>query len=155
MLSLPYQLSLPYYTSLIILQMFLHQAILEDSPPPISNPYTYYLGDNSIHANSSASFFSACEAPISYIFIGVASILALLLVGLIVLACSYWKRMTAFPFVRYRNGSYRSESHGGSTKDENEEEGKVMVIMAGHEKPTFMAQATPLHSQDPKILVLS
>ncbi|GLJ43176.1 hypothetical protein SUGI_0896350 [Cryptomeria japonica] len=70
------------------------------------------------------------QSPVPYLFGGVAAMLALIAVAFLILACSYWNQ------TQERNGS-------DDTKDEKEivqVDDKVMVIMAGEEKPTYIGK---------------
>eukprot|EP00252_Welwitschia_mirabilis_P020180 TRINITY_DN4892_c0_g1_i1.p1 TRINITY_DN4892_c0_g1~~TRINITY_DN4892_c0_g1_i1.p1 ORF type:complete len:123 (-),score=18.65 TRINITY_DN4892_c0_g1_i1:74-442(-) len=97
----------------------------------------------------------AWRSPVPYLFGGVAAMLALIAVALLILACSYWKLSGEF------NGSPSSTEgvyHDGtsspeqgkkkvgaqSSKSETDKEEKVIVIMAGQDKPTFLAKPAVL-----------
>ncbi|CAN1326424.1 Protein GLUTAMINE DUMPER 3 [Linum perenne] len=83
---------------------------------------------------------SPWHSPVPYLFGGLAAMLGLIAFALLILACSYWK------LSGYIDG-------GGDEKDgqkkkaavEEEYEEKVLVIMAGQLKPTFLA--TPISSR--------
>ncbi|KAL4334147.1 hypothetical protein GQ457_07G037230 [Hibiscus cannabinus] len=83
---------------------------------------------------------SPWHSPVPYLFGGLAAMLGLIAFALLILACSYWRL------------SGRSDNHGEAERDvesgENEGEStkpvkvyeeKFLVIMAGEEKPTFLA----------------
>ncbi|CAN1341709.1 Protein GLUTAMINE DUMPER 1 [Linum perenne] len=84
---------------------------------------------------------SPWHSPIPYLFGGLAAMLGLIAFALIILACSYWRLPT-------RRSNRR---HGGGGNDDiesgDEKEGKsvkvfeekFLVIMAGDNKPTFLA----------------
>ncbi|KAK7340757.1 hypothetical protein VNO77_21469 [Canavalia gladiata] len=84
------------------------------------------------------------NSPIPYLFGGLALMLAVIAVSLLTLACSYRKH-------------YSSSSSSNSGCDEekppmmvdNISESKIVVIMAGESKPTFLAMPVPstIHTQ--------
>eukprot|EP01018_Ginkgo_biloba_P039819 Gb_14129 [translate_table: standard] len=99
--------------------------------------------------NSSALYngtYSEWHSPVPYLFGGVAAMLALIAVALMILACSYWKLSGHFEGSVHQNNAVDSvNAENGESKlnieicGEDIEE-KVMVIMAGDEKPTFLAK---------------
>ncbi|XP_011044960.1 PREDICTED: protein GLUTAMINE DUMPER 5-like [Populus euphratica] len=87
---------------------------------------------------------SPWHSPVPYLFGGLAAMLGLIAFALLILACSYWRI----------SGRLDSENEGndlesGNEKEEKPEkkvfEEKFLVIMAGNEKPTFLA--TPVCSK--------
>ena len=93
---------------------------------------------------------SPWHSPIPYLFGGLAAMLGLIAFALLMLACSYWRL------------SNQSQSQGGDNIRDLEKEGedpqkkepfkayeeKVLVIMAGEEKPTFLATPVfPIHGK--------
>ncbi|KAF9662015.1 hypothetical protein SADUNF_Sadunf18G0009200 [Salix dunnii] len=90
---------------------------------------------------------SPWNSPVPYLFGGLAAMLGLIAFALLILACSYWRI----------SGRLDSENEGDDQRDlesGNEKEGKpenkvfeekFLVIMAGNEKPTFLA--TPVCSK--------
>ncbi|CAK7354054.1 unnamed protein product [Dovyalis caffra] len=88
---------------------------------------------------------SPWHSPVPYLFGGLAAMLGLIAFALLILACSYWRL----------SGRLDSENEGNDQRDlesGNEKEGsnsgkaehrvyeeKFLVIMAGNEKPTFLA----------------
>ncbi|CAN1165602.1 Protein GLUTAMINE DUMPER 3 [Linum perenne] len=92
---------------------------------------------------------SPWHSPVPYLFGGLAAMLGLIAFALLILACSYWK------LSGYIDGAERDleSGEGGDEKDgqkkkaavEEEYEEKVLVIMAGQLKPTFLA--TPISSR--------
>ncbi|KAL1830526.1 hypothetical protein ACET3Z_000177 [Daucus carota] len=89
---------------------------------------------------------SPWHSPVPYLFGGLAAMLGLIVFALLILACSYWKL----------SGRMQEESErdleAGDHKPENSPvkdfpapfEEKIVVIMAGDVKPTFLA--TPVVS---------
>ncbi|KAA8521459.1 hypothetical protein F0562_012131 [Nyssa sinensis] len=92
---------------------------------------------------------SAWHSPVPYLFGGLAAMLGLIAFALLILACSYWKLSG-----RLDNGG---EGHGDRDVEAGDEkpcetvkafpvfEEKIVVIMAGDVKPTFLA--TPMSSR--------
>ncbi|XP_073010837.1 protein GLUTAMINE DUMPER 2-like [Typha latifolia] len=92
---------------------------------------------------------SAWHSPVPYLFGGLAAMLGLIAFALLILACSYWKLSGYLGASGDRDGG-----SGAATPDEKPAsmaavvasyEEKVVVIMAGDEKPTFLA--TPISSR--------
>ncbi|KAG6410532.1 hypothetical protein SASPL_128593 [Salvia splendens] len=73
------------------------------------------------------------KSPVPYLFCGLAAMVGLIAFALLVLGCSYWKLNND---VRERRSVV--ESHAGEKAAVVVEE-KYLVIMAGEEKPTFLA----------------
>ncbi|GMY12796.1 Protein GLUTAMINE DUMPER 2 [Fagus crenata] len=81
-------------------------------------------------ASSSASGVRVWKSPIPYLFGGLALTLLLIAVALIILVCSYRKRTV-------------SNEEKPPTKMMNtmvDTEPKIVVIMAGDDKPTYLAK---------------
>ncbi|GLJ30557.1 hypothetical protein SUGI_0605030 [Cryptomeria japonica] len=74
-------------------------------------------------------------SPVPYLIAGLAAMLALIACALTVLICSYWKMMATHP--------HQDENIAPPPLHEMEDE-KVVVIMAGEEKPTFLAKIQQL-----------
>ncbi|KAE8767992.1 protein GLUTAMINE DUMPER 2-like [Hordeum vulgare] len=93
---------------------------------------------------------SAWHSPVPYLFGGLAAMLGLIAFALLILACSYWK------LSGYLEGSAgRGEDEGSATDGAKPVasdlpppawEEKVLVVMAGDVKPTYLA--TPMSSRD-------
>ncbi|GAV77836.1 hypothetical protein CFOL_v3_21306 [Cephalotus follicularis] len=83
------------------------------------------------------------SSPVPYLFGGLAAMLGLIAFALFILGCSYWKLST-----RGEGGNERdlesngNEKEGDSVKPVKVYEDNILVIMAGHEKPTFLATPT-------------
>ncbi|KAJ1260178.1 hypothetical protein BS78_10G212600 [Paspalum vaginatum] len=102
-------------------------------------------------ANATAPH-SPWQSPVPYLFGGLAAMLGLIAFALLILACSYWKLSGYLDADRDRRA-------GGSSGDADGEKGSaagaarpaagflehVVVIMAGEERPTFLA--TPAASR--------
>ncbi|KAL0312200.1 UNVERIFIED_CONTAM: protein GLUTAMINE DUMPER 3 [Sesamum radiatum] len=89
----------------------------------------------------------AVALPVPYLFGGLAAMLGLIAFALLILACSYWKLSGGED-----GGQGDVESGAGEKGESNADakalpvfEEKVLVIMAGDVKPTFLA--TPMSSR--------
>ncbi|CAL0319114.1 unnamed protein product [Lupinus luteus] len=87
---------------------------------------------------------STWHSPIPYLFGGLAAMLGLIAFALLILACSYWKLSGLLQSENEQrdleNGPDRENDP--SAKNESLKKGyddKVLVIMAGNDKPTFLA----------------
>ncbi|XAR51205.1 hypothetical protein NMG60_11005765 [Bertholletia excelsa] len=89
---------------------------------------------------------SPWHSPVPYLFGGLAAMLGLIAFALLILACSYWK------LSGYLDGdNATSEDRDVELGDSGEKpkqpppafEEKYLVIMAGQEKPTFLAKPVP------------
>ncbi|KAL7138047.1 hypothetical protein ABFS83_10G136500 [Erythranthe nasuta] len=90
---------------------------------------------------------SPWHSPVPYLFGGLAAMLGLIAFALLILACSYWKLSG---YLENRGGGDRDleagEADDGAAKTAAPVmEEKFLVIMAGQEKPTFLA--TPMSSR--------
>ncbi|KAI4344372.1 hypothetical protein L6164_011606 [Bauhinia variegata] len=95
----------------------------------------------------SAQPHSPWHSPVPYLFGGLAAMLGLIAFALLILACSYW-RLSGY---LEGNGERERDLEAGEGKGVEEThkpasayEEKILVIMAGQEKPTFLA--TPMSS---------
>ena len=90
---------------------------------------------------------SPWHSPVPYLFGGLAAMLGLIAFALLILACSYWKLSGDMD----NNGEGERDLEAGDSKPDNHDddppvfEEKYLVIMAGQEKPTFLA--TPVSSR--------
>ncbi|KAL8037246.1 hypothetical protein ABFX02_11G027400 [Erythranthe guttata] len=95
---------------------------------------------------------SPWQSPVPYLFGGLSAMLGLIAFALLVLACSYWK-LSAAGDVENSDDAAAAERDleggggGGAANPPQppELEEKYLVIMAGQEKPTFLA--TPMSSR--------
>ncbi|KAH6779413.1 glutamine dumper 3 [Perilla frutescens var. hirtella] len=106
-------------------------------------------GFDAAAAPPSAVQRSPWHSPVPYLFGGLAAMLGLIAFALLILACSYWKL----------SGYLDNRGDGERDLEAGEEDGgdgaskppppvmeeKFLVIMAGQEKPTFLA--TPMSSR--------
>ncbi|XP_022849756.1 protein GLUTAMINE DUMPER 2-like [Olea europaea var. sylvestris] len=95
---------------------------------------------------------SPWHSPVPYLFGGLAAMLGLIAFALLILACSYWKLSDQ------TNGAGEGERDVEAGDDDHKGENaktemaalpfeeKIVVIMAGDVKPTFLA--TPMSSRD-------
>ncbi|GMJ15588.1 hypothetical protein HRI_005228000 [Hibiscus trionum] len=94
---------------------------------------------------------SPWHSPVPYLFGGLAAMLGLIAFALLLLACSYW-RLSGYLENEGEGSSEQAESDleagegkgGDGTRLRPVMEPKVLVIMAGEVKPTFLA--TPIGS---------
>ncbi|KAL0407881.1 UNVERIFIED_CONTAM: protein GLUTAMINE DUMPER 1 [Sesamum radiatum] len=96
---------------------------------------------------------SPWHSPVPYLFGGLAAILGLIAFALLILACSYWKLSDQ---VNGREDGGDRDVEGGEKGESSSDakappafEEKVLVIMAGEVKPTFLA--TPISNSSGKI----
>ncbi|RDY01613.1 Protein GLUTAMINE DUMPER 3, partial [Mucuna pruriens] len=86
---------------------------------------------------------STWHSPVPYLFGGLAAMLGLIAFALLILACSYWKLSGQLQNEDNRERDLESgaEKQGDSAIDESVKvyEEKILVIMAGDDKPTFLA----------------
>ncbi|KAI3982215.1 hypothetical protein MKX01_019121 [Papaver californicum] len=118
----------------------IHTSLSTSSPQSLLSPSVV----------AAAPIHSPWHSPIPYLFGGLAAMLGLIAFALLILACSYWK-LSAF----LDNDSERSRNdleNGDNDDNKSIEDGtikvhivyeeKIVVIMAGDVKPTYLA--TPI-----------
>ncbi|KAJ0984998.1 hypothetical protein J5N97_003354 [Dioscorea zingiberensis] len=91
---------------------------------------------------------SGWHSPVPYLFGGLAAMLGLIAFALLILACSYWKLSGSLESREDGAGDERGEPKHGTkppVPTTQYPEHHVVVIMAGEEKPTFLA--TPMSSR--------
>ncbi|OIW18658.1 hypothetical protein TanjilG_13410 [Lupinus angustifolius] len=85
---------------------------------------------------------SPWHSPVPYLFGGLAAMMGLIAFALLILACSYWKLST---YLEDSGHGERDLEAGDPKNDDNNNkpqkpyEEKILVIMAGQHKPTFLA----------------
>ncbi|KAE8056793.1 hypothetical protein FH972_013532 [Carpinus fangiana] len=91
---------------------------------------------------------SPWHSPVPYLFGGLAAMLGLIAFALLILACSYW-RLSGY---LEGDGPAERDLEAGEGKSDDDAqkpppvfEEKILVIMAGEAKPTFLA--TPMSSR--------
>lgn len=96
-----------------------------------------------------AAVHSAWHSPVPYLFGGLAAMLGLIAFALLILACSYWK-LSGY----LEGGAGRGDENGSGADGAKPAasdlpppiwEEKILVIMAGDVKPTYLA--TPMSSR--------
>ncbi|KAH7671775.1 hypothetical protein IHE45_09G010100 [Dioscorea alata] len=91
---------------------------------------------------------AAWYSPMPYVFGGLAAMLGLIVVAVLLLVCSYWKRFQHVGAVagntNLEAGVMRTISNGDDCKKiaaNTISEERVLVIMAGDDKPSFLGVA--------------
>ncbi|ESQ32030.1 hypothetical protein EUTSA_v10005084mg [Eutrema salsugineum] len=74
------------------------------------------------------------RSPVPYLFGGLAAMLGLIAFALLLLACSYWTLSR-----RRNDGDGEKQTESGEKVVAKVFEEKILVIMAGQNKPTFLA----------------
>ncbi|MED6136143.1 hypothetical protein PIB30_053333 [Stylosanthes scabra] len=106
---------------------------VSSTPPPTTTP-------------SPPSLSHTWHSPVPYLFGGLAAMLGLVAFALFILACSFWK-LTA-QSNHQEDQQQQQTSLDGNPKETDEcankeqvkpYEEKILVIMAGHDMPTFLA----------------
>ncbi|GMN52169.1 hypothetical protein TIFTF001_021316 [Ficus carica] len=93
---------------------------------------------------------SPWHSPVPYLFGGLAAMLGLIAFALLILACSYWK-LSGYLDSGSGDGAGDRDLESGDGKGDDAQKGppvfeeKILVIMAGQAKPTFIA--TPVSSR--------
>ncbi|XWS26128.1 hypothetical protein CRYUN_Cryun26dG0004300 [Craigia yunnanensis] len=92
---------------------------------------------------------SPWHSPVPYLFGGLAAMLGLIAFALLILACSYWRLSGRLDNNSEGADAERDVESGEKECDSNKQvkvyEEKILVIMAGEEKPTFLA--TPVSTK--------
>lgn len=91
---------------------------------------------------------SPWHSPVPYLFGGLAAMLGLIAFALLILACSYWKlsaRLEASEESGRDVEAGADDDSAGDVKPPPVFEEKILVIMAGQAKPTYLA--TPMSSR--------
>ncbi|KAL3719346.1 hypothetical protein ACJRO7_004320 [Eucalyptus globulus] len=86
--------------------------------------------------------FHKWNTPIPYLFAGLALMLGLIAVALVVLACSHRKSSASSGLSRDPEDQTRVDSDDNKPSKVEQEDNapKIVVIMPGHENPTFLAK---------------
>ncbi|KAL4335593.1 hypothetical protein GQ457_07G043820 [Hibiscus cannabinus] len=118
---------------------------------PISNGNTVEVATMpSLSPPAMAQPRSPWHSPVPYLFGGLAAMLGLIAFALLILACSYWRLSGRLHNRGDAEGDVESgENEGETTKPVKVYEEKILVIMAGEEKPTFLA--TPVYTKAPSL----
>ncbi|VAI92770.1 unnamed protein product [Triticum turgidum subsp. durum] len=86
---------------------------------------------------------SPWQSPVPYLFGGLAAMLGLIAFALLILACSYWKLSGYLDGDREgqaAEGDGEKAAASGASKPALDFQEHVVVIMAGDERPTFLAK---------------
>ncbi|KAL3747918.1 protein GLUTAMINE DUMPER 1-like [Eucalyptus grandis] len=97
-----------------------------------------------------ASQQSPCHSPMPYLFVSLAAMLGLIGFTLLILACSYRRLSGSLSSTQgdeENGGEARTVDREGYSKAVKVHEEKIAVIMAGEERPTFLA--TPVCGRGP------
>ncbi|XP_027333176.1 protein GLUTAMINE DUMPER 4-like [Abrus precatorius] len=89
-----------------------------------------------------SSHHSPWHSPIPYLFGGLATIMGLIAFALLMLACSYWTLTRSLDTNLENNNNKEGGDHRKKVPIKDYED-KILVIMAGDQKPTFLA--TPVY----------
>ncbi|KAE8696045.1 Protein GLUTAMINE DUMPER 4 [Hibiscus syriacus] len=84
-------------------------------------------------AAATGAVFRHWNSPIPYLFGGIAAMLGLIAIALVILACS-WKESST-----HGDEAEEKPSKQGVAAMQLEMEPKIVVIMAGDENPTYIA----------------
>uniref|UniRef100_A0A0A8XN88 GDU1 n=1 Tax=Arundo donax TaxID=35708 RepID=A0A0A8XN88_ARUDO len=93
---------------------------------------------------------SPWQSPVPYLFGGLAAMLGLIALSLLALACSYWKLSGSLAAGEHDDVEHQADTAGRRDGEKGSAAGKagsawdrwrehVVVIMAGDERPTFLA----------------
>ncbi|XP_022966276.1 protein GLUTAMINE DUMPER 3-like [Cucurbita maxima] len=96
-------------------------------------------------ANLQQQQHSPWHSPVPYLFGGLAAMLGLIAFALLILACSYWKLSGYLDSGDANNREPDLEAGDDTRKPSPVFEEKLLVIMAGEIKPTYLA--TPMSSR--------
>uniref|UniRef100_A0A0A9FKM2 Uncharacterized protein n=1 Tax=Arundo donax TaxID=35708 RepID=A0A0A9FKM2_ARUDO len=122
-------------------------------PAGAEHPMAMGHGPAPSSPSSSATTLSAphspWQSPVPYLFGGLAAMLGLIALSLLALACSYWKHSGSLAAgehddLEHQAGTERRDGEKGSAAGKAGPAGDrwrehVVVIMAGDERPTFLA----------------
>ncbi|CAI9298189.1 unnamed protein product [Lactuca saligna] len=116
----------------------------------LNNPPLMTLQASSMAPSSPVTIQrSPWHSPVPYLFGGLAAMMGLIAFALLILACSYWKISSEAGDrdLEAGEGDADGDSKPGNHKEKETPvfEEKYLVIMAGQDKPTFLA--TPISSR--------
>uniref|UniRef100_A0ACD5Z7W6 Uncharacterized protein n=1 Tax=Avena sativa TaxID=4498 RepID=A0ACD5Z7W6_AVESA len=89
-------------------------------------------------ASSAAAPRSPWQSPVPYLFGGLAAMLGLIALSLLALACSYWN-LSGGALAGLGDADQADGEKRSAAGPAGECQGHVVVIMAGDERPTFLA----------------
>uniref|UniRef100_A0A0E0LE69 Protein GLUTAMINE DUMPER 3 n=1 Tax=Oryza punctata TaxID=4537 RepID=A0A0E0LE69_ORYPU len=106
---------------------------------------------HAVNGTAAAAAHSPWQSPVPYLFGGLAAMLGLIAFALLILACSYWK-LSGYLDSGSANGQAGSAATAAGEEGEGEKGSAagaarpalgfrehVVVIMAGDDRPTFLA----------------
>ncbi|KAK9698194.1 hypothetical protein RND81_08G088000 [Saponaria officinalis] len=82
---------------------------------------------------------SPWHSPVPYLFGGLAAMLGLIAFALLILACSYWKLSSENDEQQSEQDDLEKGEGGNKLKNPCVYEEKIVVIMAGDDMPSFLA----------------
>ncbi|XP_020202939.1 protein GLUTAMINE DUMPER 5 [Cajanus cajan] len=85
-----------------------------------------------------SSVRSPWHSPVPYLFGGLATVMALIALALFMLACSYW-RLTHQTDLENNSNIKEGDEDPQNKEQPKVYQEKILVIMAGDHKPTFLA----------------
>lgn len=93
------------------------------------------MAGNSSSSSSSGHELWRWTSPLPYLFGGLALIIGLIVVALVVLSCSHKKRTSS--------SDHKKDTPMKTLCSEADTSPRIVVIMAGDEKPTYLATPVP------------
>ncbi|KAF7078487.1 hypothetical protein CFC21_082913 [Triticum aestivum] len=99
------------------------------------------------HGPAAAAPRSTWQTPVPYLFGGLATMLALIALSLLTLACSYWKLSGGLAGPDEDQPAGSDGEKGSAAEPAREWLGHVVVIMAGDEQPSFLATPASMTSR--------
>ncbi|KAL0543557.1 hypothetical protein IC582_018655 [Cucumis melo] len=111
------------------------------------NLLTHSAAPAALHQQLQHEQLSPRHFPVPYLFGGLAAMLGLIAFALLLLACSYWKLCGYLDGGDATNREPDLDAGGDDTQKQASPvfEEKILVIMAGEMKPTYLA--TPMSSR--------
>ncbi|KAE9609284.1 hypothetical protein Lal_00020642 [Lupinus albus] len=99
------------------------------------------------YTDTNSTQHSTWHSPIPYLFGGLAAMLGLIAFALLILACSYWKLSGLLQSENEQRDLESDPQRENDPTEKNEcmkkvHDDKVLVIMAGNDRPTFLATPT-------------
>lgn len=93
---------------------------------------------NSNSRSRTSEIFREWKSPLPYLFGGLGLVLGLIIVALIMLACDSYRRKQH----RYSSSSVSNEENMNYSINNTTHQPRILVIMPGDEKPSYLA--TPI-----------
>jgi hypothetical protein len=117
-------------------------SVATASPPPSTSAMSNGLGPH-----------STWRSPVPYLFCGITAMMGTIALALLILACSYWK-LSSYLDADTSNGEPRSDAEGEKRSSGSDvgpvvlQRVHVAVIMAGQERPTYLATPVEKEKED-------